>query len=350
MTETILQTLETPQGLILGIVAACMALELVVLLFVAAARRSARRTSSERLEPGSADPLKSPLPAKRRRSNAPIGLARLKEETEVWTAGLPSEPVLLEANAEEAPHDPVSAPPEPAFERTAPEPAAEPTAAPSPIDSGRILLTLPFEAKPGLRTAHAELLGCGVEAVFFDPEKMNALEDERLRLVPFLPASMGSLLARESDRQTFRAGPLTAQPDAVIELENGLIALEFKSKGGRLDDPLRWAEAFREKDLLQTVAAALVLSVQTGRPAAPILRTMNAVYFIRPHRDMLELLKRSVLPAERFMIEALAGAGKPGISVSDFATIVSPALTSRFPKPSSSAQLQGEAAHRAMLD
>ena len=46
MTETILQTLETPQGLILGIVAACMALALVVLLFVAAARRSALRPSA----------------------------------------------------------------------------------------------------------------------------------------------------------------------------------------------------------------------------------------------------------------------------------------------------------------
>ena len=121
-----------------------------------------------------------------------------------------------------------------------------------------------------------------MEAVFFDPEPVSRLDEDAVRLVPFLPANAAKLLLTESDRETFKAGALCAQPDAVLELPAGLIALEYKSKGGRFDDPLRWAETMRTKDLIQTVLAAAALSVAAGRPAAPVLRTTNAVFFLRP--------------------------------------------------------------------
>ena len=58
------------------------------------------------------------------------------------------------------------------------------------------LKTLPFIVRQGLSTGHADMLGIGVEAVFFPAEAVNRLDDPVLRLVPFLPADEGELLAR----------------------------------------------------------------------------------------------------------------------------------------------------------
>ena len=108
--------------------------------------------------------------------------------------------------------------PEPAFRRE-PEPAPVP-AVPvvPPMPEWEFLKTLPFMVRQGLSTEHADMLGIGVEAVFFPAEAVNRLDDPVLRLVPFLPADEGELLCRESDRRTFQAGGLYAQPDAVIAL------------------------------------------------------------------------------------------------------------------------------------
>ena len=130
--------------------------------------------------------------------------------------------------------------PEPAFRRE-PEPAPVP-AVPvvPPMPEWEFLKTLPFIVRQGLSTGHADMLGIGVEAVFFPAETVNRLDDPVLRLVPFLPADEGELLCRESDRRTFQAGGLYAQPDAVIALRaGGVLAVEYKSRGGRMDDPHR---------------------------------------------------------------------------------------------------------------
>ena len=197
--------------------------------------------------------------------------------------------------------------------------------------------------------AHADLCGSGVEAVFFDPEPVSRLDEDAVRLVPFLPANAAKLLLTESDRETFKAGALCAQPDAVLELPAGLIALEYKSKGGRFDDPLRWAETMRTKDLIQTVLAAAALSVAAGRPAAPVLRTTNAVFFLRPTNELKNLLSAHVQEAESFLLSTSEGAGRPGISASDYAALMIPALEKLYPREPSSGSEAGEAAHQEML-
>lgn len=156
--------------------------------------------------------------------------------------------------------------PEPAFRRE-PEPAPVP-AVPvvPPMPEWEFLKTLPFIVRQGLSTGHADMLGIGVEAVFFPAEAVNRLDDPVLRLVPFLPADEGELLCRESDRRTFQAGGLYAQPDAVIALRaGGVLAVEYKSRGGRMDDPHDIPGSLRPKDLLQTVIGAMVLSASEGR-------------------------------------------------------------------------------------
>ena len=208
------------------------------------------------------------------------------------------------------------------------------------------LKTLPFVLREGLITRHIDLLGISVEAVFFPSESVNAIGDTVLRLVPFLPEDAGTLICREQDRRTFAAGPLFAQPDAVIALSNGLLSVEYKSRGGRFDNPDDLLASLRPKDLLQTVIEAMVLSASERRPVAPILRTHNAVYFLRPTPAILALLTERLDAAVAFISPY---AERSGISASDYASLcLVPAqmLNKALPGQQNAA---GEKAHREML-
>lgn len=206
------------------------------------------------------------------------------------------------------------------------------------------LETLPFRMRRGLKTMHADMVGIGVEAVFFDPESVNRLSDPVTRLVPFLPD--GDLLLRESDRKTFHMGSLHAQPDAVIETSPGLLSVEYKSKGGRCDDPTDLRRSVRTKDLLQTLIEAMVLSASTGRSVAPILRTHNAVYFLRPERRIMSLLSERIVAAEDFIAPYST---QSGISASDYAALCTVAAEKLFAAPLTEQNTAGQEAHRQML-
>ena len=302
-------------------------------------------------EPSSStgDPLES---FDRRALKAPIALARLRaqgpditEAAEPMMPGSAPEAAAPERDLKEE-------------EKALPQPAAAsaPFASapitpklPDPFGRANFLLTLPFERRVGLSMAHADLCGAGIEAVFFDPEAVSRWDDVTLRLVPFLPQGSGKLLITESDRETFSSGDLFAQPDAVIELSSGLIALEYKSKGGRSEDPLRWAEAMRTKDILQTVINALVLSAESGRQSAPVLRTNNAVFFIRPSADLRKVIEAKLGDAKQFLSLSTNGSGTTGISASDYAELLTPIVAKLFPRPMSSGSLIGMKAHEEML-
>lgn len=308
------------------------------------------------------DPLES---FDRRSLKAPIALARLRaqgpditEAAEPMMPGSAPEPAAPERDlkTEEKPQaEPAvaSAPAaEPAPEPPQPAPFASAPIAPKlpdPFGRANFLLTLPFERRVGLSLAHADLCGADIEAVFFDPEDVSRWDDVTLRLVPFLPQGSGKLLITESDRETFSSGDLFAQPDAVIELSSGLIALEYKSKGGRSEDPLRWAEAMRTKDILQTVINALVLSAEAGRPSAPVLRTNNAVFFIRPSMDLRKVIETKLGDAKQFLSLSASGSGAAGISASDYAELLTPIVAKLFPRPMPSGSLIGMKAHEEML-
>ena len=238
--------------------------------------------------------------------------------------------------------------PEAAFRRE-PEPAPIP-AVPvvPPMPEWEFLKTLPFMVRQGLSTGHADMLGIGVEAVFFPAEAVNRLDDPVLRLVPFLPADEGELLCRESDRRTFQAGGLYAQPDAVIALRaGGVLAVEYKSRGGRMDDPHDIPGSLRPKDLLQTVIGAMVLSASEGVACAPVLRTNNAVYFLRPGKTLATLLAERIGAAVSFVKPY---AERSGISASDYAELcVVPAQMLSGRPARSEGGLRGEAAHARML-
>lgn len=315
-------------------------------------------------EPPSAtgDPLES---FDRRALNAPIALARLRAQgpdiTEAAEPMMPGSAPEAAAPVRDVKEEEKALPQPAAASAPAAEPAPEPPQPapfasapitpklPDPFGRANFLLTLPFERRVGLSMAHADLCGAGIEAVFFDPEAVSRWDDVTLRLVPFLPQGSGKLLITESDRETFSSGDLFAQPDAVIELSSGLIALEYKSKGGRSEDPLRWAEAMRTKDILQTVINAFVLSAESGRPSAPVLRTNNAVFFIRPSQDLRKVIEAKLGDAKQFLSFSASGSSATGISASDYAELLTPIVAKLFPRPMSSGSLIGMKAHEEML-
>ncbi|MDO5532833.1 hypothetical protein [Sutterella sp.] len=386
---------QTPLGLLIiaavGFIVVCFVITWIIFAVAGLFRGRPRAEEPAREEPGSvneadeppapeasSDPLES---FDRRALKAPIALARLRARGPDVTR--PAEPVL----ARPAPVEPaVAVTPEPEIRTLtdavpesvmqavepepapAPAPAVQPQAVPSrqlqeapfttpvvlphapdPFANAEFLLTLPFERRTGLTMAHADLCGAGVEAVFFAPETVSRWESDELRLVPFLPQQGAKLLATETDRETFHAGDLFAQPDAVIELSTGLIALEYKSRGGRLEDPLRWAESMRPKDILQTVLAALALSAESGRPVAPVLRTTNAVFFLRPTRELRTLLVTRLPSAAAFLAESLPHERRPGISAADYAELLIPVVSRIFPRAESAGSAAGKEAHLDML-
>lgn len=304
-------------------------------------RQSAPGSQAPAAAPQSAVPMPAQMQPPMQAQAVPVQTVQLLQPVQLVQ---PAQAVSAASPAAAIPPQPAYAAPE------RPAPAVRPRpAAPASLANARILQTLPFGRRPGLTSAHADLLGVGVEAVFFDPELVNSIEDGAIRLVPFLPPNAGRLLYRESDRETFRSGVLFAQPDAVIELAGGFISLEYKSKGGRLEDPVRWAEEMREKDMLQTVIEALVLSAESGRPAAPVLRTQNAVFFLRPGPDALSIIERCAEDAAAFMAKSSGGAARPGISAGDYASLLAAGFLARFPRPQSAGGAAGEAAHASML-
>lgn len=276
------------------------------------------------------------------RVNVPLSERRSEAGT---VRGLEPAPDVLEpAPAPES--EPLRRPPLFATAARAPDTPEAPSAPSMP--EWEFLKTLPFVVRRGLSTGHADMLGIGIEAVFFAPETINRLGDPVLRLAPFLPEDEGELLCRESDRRTFQAGGLYAQPDAVIALKSGgVLAVEYKSRGGRLDDAGDIPGSLRPKDLLQTVIGAMVLSASEGVACAPVLRTNNAVYFLRPGRALASLLAERIAAADAFVKPY---AERSGVSASDYAELcVVPARMLAGKSAPSAGSLLGEAAHARML-
>jgi hypothetical protein len=238
-----------------------------------------------------------------------------------------------------APAAPVQAP-----AAEAAEPKIEPEAKPAPAEAFppySFLQTLPFTLRDGLRTGHAELYGVSIEAVFFPADFYNGLDDTVRRLVPFLPA--GRVVCREADRRTFSASNLYAQPDAVIDTDKGLVCIEYKSKGGREDAP-DILSTMRPKDMLQTLIETMVLSASEQRPAAAVLRTVNAAYFLRPGARIAKMLSEALPRAQAFIAPY---SELPGLSASLYAELFAALLAAGSPdKP---AESSGEAAHAGML-
>lgn len=114
-----------------------------------------------------------------------------------------------------------------------------------------------------------------------------------------------------------------------------------------MDDPHDIPGSLRPKDLLQTVIGAMVLSASEGVACAPVLRTNNAVYFLRPGKTLATLLAERIGAAVSFVKPY---AERSGISASDYAELcVVPTQMLSGRSARSEGGLRGEAAHARML-
>lgn len=304
----------TPQGLIIAVLAGFIVLTLLITLLgflaVGLLRRRAKPQNGSIDSPAvPLDPLAAAKPPKRR-STAPIGLARLRDETPDFSAAM-AEPRL--------------APQAPAASETAVQPL--PPGSPAALDGASLLQTLPFAARPGLETAHADIDGIGVEAVFFDPDVAALITDEPVRLVPFLPAGAAQTLFSPEHRETLRADGLYARPDAVLAIAGGLLTV--KRKPWRIEPREReaWAQRLRRQDLLEAVVDALAASAELARPAAPLLRLDNAVFFLRPSPAAAEKIQSNVAAADAFLSKILGPAVRPAITAKDYAALLAAAFS-----------------------
>lgn len=354
-TTTLTNLLTTPQGLILAALGAFILVTLVVSFVVF--RILFRKSEGSRGTRAAVDPLTDEADdeddgKKGPWRKAPVALARLRFGKAPFEGPVEPQLTAQKTTPTAAASSPTSrtAPAAPAAVTTPLQAAPETSATPvfDPAALPRLLYTLPFQSRPNLRPAHADVCGMGIEAIFFPPEDAAADTDAARRLVPFLPGGVGKVLAKEGDGVRFRMGALVAEPDAVIELPTGLVVVEVKPKGGRPDDPLNWAQTIREKDLLQTLAATIAATHQTGRPAAGVLRTTNAVYFLRPGPAAVRFLTEAIGPAHDFW-RATSGNTRPGIAALDFAAIVAAPFTRHWPKPEHDGHRDGRERHKAML-
>lgn len=313
----------TPQGLIIAVLAGFIVLTLLITLLgflaVGLLRRRAKPQNGSIDSPAvPLDPLAAAKPPKRR-STAPIGLARLRDETPDFSAAM-AEPRL-------APQAPAAS--ETAVQPLPPgSPAAEQSARlAAALDGASLLQTLPFAARPGLETAHADIDGIGVEAVFFDPDVAALITDEPVRLVPFLPAGAAQTLFSPEHRETLRADGLYARPDAVLAIAGGLLTV--KRKPWRIEPREReaWAQRLRRQDLLEAVVDALAASAELARPAAPLLRLDNAVFFLRPSPAAAEKIQSNVAAADAFLSKILGPAIRPAITAKDYAALLAAAFS-----------------------
>lgn len=149
----------------------------------------------------------------------------------------------------------------------------------------------------------ADVLGVRIRVHFFDAAEADAAPDFVSRRLPILAGSGAALLAPEGQRQSYRAGALLAQPDAVLAHGNGLLCLSHKGGDGRLVQRTLWQTQWRVDVMLQCIASAMAVAGQTQRPTAALWRGTNLLAQFDPGVAVLECLATNVSAARHYWRE-----------------------------------------------
>ena len=146
----------------------------------------------------------------------------------------------------------------------------------------------------------ADVLGVRIRAYFFDPTEADAAPDFLGRQLPILRGSAARLLTPEGRRQTYRAGGLQAQPDAVLAHGDGLLCLTYKGGDGRLLQPGQWRAQWRVDVMLQCIANAMAVSGQNQKPTAALWRGANLLCLFDPGVAVLECMATHIGAARHY--------------------------------------------------
>jgi hypothetical protein len=189
----------------------------------------------------------------------------------------------------------------------------------------------------------AVLYGITVKAHFFDADAAQREQGLPRRVLPFFTGTPPKTMFTEQDRQNFYYGELVAQPDAVFEHGNGLIAVEYKSVGARAHAPARWRTEVRLKDMLQCIAAGYAVAQTYHKPTACVLRYHNACYLLTPDPAVIGIMLDLIPMAKQYHED------KRRVSASQIAQFALERVRASFPAPADERHEQGRAAHDAML-
>ena len=151
----------------------------------------------------------------------------------------------------------------------------------------------------------AEVLGVRVRLFFFDPAEADAAPDFVARQLPILRGSGARLLAPEGQRQSYRAGGLLAQPDAVLAHGDGLLCLTYKGGDGRLHQPAQWRAQWRVDVMLQCIASAMAVAGQRQQATAALWRGANVLCQLDPGPLVLDCLATHIGAARHYWNEPL---------------------------------------------
>jgi len=146
----------------------------------------------------------------------------------------------------------------------------------------------------------AELLGVHVRAFFFDPAEVDAQPDAVARLLPILGGCGARLLGGDALRETYRAGGLLAQPDAVLAHGSGLLCLSHRQGEVRPFTRDGWRQQLSADVVLHSLAAAMAVAGQTQQPTAALWRGANLLCQFDPAPAVLECLATHIGAARHY--------------------------------------------------
>ena len=190
---------------------------------------------------------------------------------------------------------------------------------------------------------HAELYGIDSRIVFFDAAAARAEASVERRVFPFMDTADVRTLAVEGDRMNLRAGGIIAQADGLFGYKNGLISLEYKSRGGRMISRGQWRHEVRLKDMLQCTMAGYVAAQAHRVLVACILRYDNAALMLTPHADVVEVVLGLVAMAKAYYAE------ERDLAVSKLAAFSENRVRDRFGDVRGASHERGEKAHQELL-
>jgi hypothetical protein len=189
----------------------------------------------------------------------------------------------------------------------------------------------------------AILYGIDARIVFFDAGAARAEPSVERRALPFMDTTGIETLAVEADRRNLRHGAIVAQLDGLFRYKNGLIALEYKTRGGRPISRPAWQPDVRCKDVLQCVMAGYVAAQVHRQLVACILRYDNAALMLTPPPDVVEAVLELVPMAISYYGEAR------DVAVSKLAEFADNRIRSRFGEVQRASHAHGQRAHEELL-
>lgn len=151
----------------------------------------------------------------------------------------------------------------------------------------------------------AELLGVRVRVFFFDPAEIDARVDFVDRQAPILQGLGARLLAPEGQSETYRAGALMAQPDAVLAHGDGLLCLSWRGGEGRLYQPDTWRRQWPAQAMLQCIASAMAVAGHRQQPTAALWRGANLLCQFDPGPLVMDCLATHIGAARQHCKEPL---------------------------------------------